>query len=286
MDDFGAVVKQTRERLGLSRMQLAEKSRVSARQIARIESGETKNPNRNTRERISRAFEEQAKDNPPDHAEAALPFNEVSETADVGGKFLPDLRLAFDLVQHRYGWNEQRLIALAPLMFVLLVERCIVWQKQRLADLKDQLGCLDEKLSCRLRRVIDQDAMLRPVDVHHQRGLPQHFHETFGEFLSTLEKDIPEDRAKPMLTGRWGGPQGRICDEDLRSITGGSNEAQWALAYGDVALDDIPEELMSDEKKGERARWLEDRLRAETKSMLRKRIENGLPVGPMSIKRW
>lgn len=89
-----------------------------------------------------------------------------------------------------------------------------------------------------------------------------------------------------MLTNRWSGPQGRICDEDLRRITGGSSEAQWALAYGDVVLDDIPDELMSDEATPERARWLEGRLSTGVRSMLRKRIENGLPVGPMSIKRW
>ena len=279
MDDLAAVIKRTRERYGLSRSQFAEKCWVSPRQIARIESGETKNPHQHTRKRIVLALQDITKDDPPDHAEAAPPPNEVSETAIVDGKFLPELQLAFDLVQHRYGWSEQRLIALAPLMFVMLVERCIVWQEQRLADLQDQLGCLDEQLSRRLRGVVRQDAMLRPVDVHHQRGLPQHFHEIFSEFLSTLAADIPNGRAEPMLTDRWSGPQGRVCDEDLRRITGGSNEAQWALAYGDVALDEIPEELMSDEKTGERARWLEDHLSPKVKSMLRRRAENGLPVG-------
>ena len=284
MDDLAAVLKQTREHHGLSRAQLAAKCRVSDRQIARIESGETKNPHQHTRTELARALQELTKDEPSERAEAAPP--EVSETATVGGKFLPELRLAFDLVQHRYGWNEQRLIALAPLMFVLLAERCIVWQEQRLADLQVQLGCLDELLSRRLRRIVRQDETLRPVDVRHQHGLPQHFRATFGEFLSTLAADIPIGRAEPVLTNRWSGPQGRICDEDLRRITGGSSEAQWALAYGDVVLDDIPEELMSDEATPERARWLEGRLSTAVKSMLRRRIENGLPVGPMSIERW
>ena len=284
LDDLAAFLKQIRELHGLSRAQFAAKCRVSARQIARIESGETKNPHQYTRTRLVSALQELAEDGPPDHAEAGPPPDEVGETAAVGGRFLPELRLAFDLVLHRYGWDERRLVALAPLMFVLLVERCIIWQERRLSDLQDQLGCLDEQLSRRLRRVVRQDEMLRPVDVYHQRGLPRHFHEIFGEFLSTLAADIPAGRAEPMLTDRWGGPQGRVCDEDLRRIAGCSNEAQWALAYGDVALDDIPDELMSDEATPDRALWLERRLSAEVKSMLRNRIEKGLPVGPMSIK--
>ena len=285
MDTIAATVKERRERHGLSRAQFAAECRVSERQIARIESGESKNPRQSTRNKIVRVLEELAKKEPLDDAEAARPPDEVSKTATVGGKFLPELRLAFDLVQHRYGWDEQRLIALAPLMFVLLVERCIGWQEQRSADLQDQLGCLDEQLSRRLRRIVRQDETFGPVDVHHERGLPQQFHVTFGEFLSKLSADIPIGRAEPMVTDRWSGPQGRVCDEDLRRITGGSSEARWALAYGDVALDDIPAELMADESTPERARWLEGRLSTEVKSMLRKRFEDGLPVSPMSIAR-
>lgn len=284
MDDLATVLKRTRDIHRLSRAQLAAKCRVSERQIARIEAGETKNPRHHTRMELARALQALTKE-PPDGAEAMSPPDEVGETAPVGGKFLPELRLAFDLVQHRYGWNEQRLIALAPLMFVLLVERCIVWQEQRLADLQDQLSCLDEQLSRRLRRFIRQDETLGPVDVD-PHGLPSHFHETFGEFLATLAADIPTGRAEPMLTDRWSGPQGRVCDADLHRITSGSNEALWALTYGDVALDDIPEELMSDQATRERALWLEGRLSTEVKSMLRKRTEAGFPVGPMSTKRW
>ena len=284
LDNLAAVLKRAREIHGLSRAQLAGKCRVSERQIARIESGETKNARQYTTIKLVRALEELAKD-VPDHAEAAPTPVEVSKRVTFDDQFLPEVRLAFDLVQHRYGWSKQRLLALAPLMFVLLVERCIVWQEQRLADLKDKLDRLDEQLSIRLERIVDQDETLRPVDVHQQSGLPQHFYETFGEFLSTLAADIPIDLAEPMLTDRWDRSQGRVCGEDLRRITDGRYEAQWALVYGDAALEDIPEKYMSDEAAPERAQWLEDRLSMEVKSMIRARLEKGLPVSPMAITR-
>ena len=284
-DDFGERLKRDRERYGLSRAQLAAECRVTERTIQRIESGQTKNPREHARRELGNALEKLTKAQLLDDAEGAPPPVEVSETAKVGGQFLPELRLAFDLVHRRYGWSEKRLIALTPLMFVLLVERCILWQEQRLTDLQDRLACLDEQLSRRLSSAIRQDQTLNPVDVDTQCGLPERFHETFGEFLSMLAADIPNGLADPMVTDRWSGSQGRVCDNDLQRITGGSNEAQWALVYGDVTLDDIPRELMTDEATPGRGVWLEDRLSAEVKSMLRERHKNGLPVSPMSTQR-
>ena len=84
----------------------------------------------------------------------------------------------------------------------------------------------------------------------------------------------------------WSGPQGRICEAYLDRLTGGSHLARWALEYGDARLDDIPEELRSDEAKGERAKWLESRLSDGAKAMLRERSVRGLPVGLRSIGSW
>ena len=287
-------LKTIRTSRNLSRAELAQRcgaNRITDRQIARIETGESRNPRRHTLTVLAEGLRvevgELTGDLPfPDYVQSGPSPMEVGDTSPVGGKFRPELRLAFDLIRHRYGWDEQRVIALAPLMFVLLVERCIGWQKQRLADLNEQLERFDNQLSGRLKAVVKQDETLKDIPAGQDDHLPQHFHRTFGEYLCALAEDLPAGTAEPMVTELWSGPQGRICEAYLDRVTSGSYLARWALQYGDVRLDDIPEALRSDDAKGERAKWLEDRLSDEAKAMLRERSVRGLPVGPRSIGIW
>ena len=282
-----------REYRHLSRAQLAQAcgGKISERQIARIESGEIRTTRQNTVKVLADGLRvtpgELTGDRPlPEHIRSESRPMEVGETFPVGGKFRPELRLAFDLVRHRYGWDEQRIIALAPLMFVLLTERCIALQAQRLADLNAQLQRFDKQISSRIKAMVGQDSALKSVSIEQDEKLPEHFHQTFGEFLRAFAADIPNGVAEPMVSELWGGPQGRVCEEYLERVTSGSHLARWALEYGDVRLDDIPEELRPDGARDERARWLESRLSDGVKSMLRERGMSGLPIGPRSIENW
>ena len=270
-------------------------NRITERQIARIESGESETPRQNTLKVLAAGLRVEVGE-----LTGELPFPEyvrsgsgsgsgppeVGDTFSVGGKFRPELRLAFDLIRHRYGWEEQRVIALAPLMFVLLVERCIGWQKQRLADLNEQLERFDRQIPGRFEDIVDQDDALdalKDIPTGEDQPLPEHFPRTFGEYLRALAAELPAGAVEPMVTDLWSGPQGRICEAYLDRLTNGSHLARWALEYGDVRLDDIPEKLRSDEAKGERAEWLESRLSDGAKAMLRERSARGLSVGPRSI---
>ena len=294
MTEISERLRAIRECRRLSRAQLARacgRNRITERQIARIESGESGTPRQNTVRVLADGLRvevgELTGDLPfPEYVRSGSRPMEVGDTFPVGGKFRPELRLAFDLIRHRYGWDEQRVIALAPLMFVLLVERCIGWQKQRLADLNEQLERFDRQISSRIKAVVNQDEALKDLPSGQDEPLPEHFHRTFGEYLRALAADLPAGAAEPMVTELWSGPQGRICEAYLDRLTGGSHLARWALEYGDVRLDDIPEELRSDEARGERAKWLESRLSDEAKAMLRERSVRGLPVGPRSIGSW
>ena len=268
--------------------------RITERQIARIESGESETPRQNTLKVLAAGLRvevgELTGELPfPDYVRSGSGPPEVGDTFSVGGKFRPELRLAFDLIRHRYGWEEQRVIALAPLMFVLLVERCIGWQKRRLADLNEQLERFGRQVPGRFEAIVDRDDALdalKDVPTGEDQPLPEHFPRTFGEYLRALAAELPAGAVEPMVTDRWSGPQGRICEAYLDRLTGGSHLARWALEYGDVRLDDIPEELRADEAKGERAEWLERRLSDGAKAMLRERSDRGLSVGPRSIGRW
>lgn len=288
-------LKAIRECRHLSRAQLARacgRNRISERQIARIESGEIRTPRQHTVKVLADGLRVEVGE-----LTGELPFPEyirsgsksmgVGDTSSIDGKFRPDLRLAFDLIRHRYGWNEQHVIALAPLMFVLLVERCIGWQRQRLADLHEQLERFDKQISSHFNAIINQDDALKAIPTGQNTPLPEHFRRTFFEYLCVLAAELPDgkDTAEPMVTKHWSGPQGRICESYLKRLTNGSNFARWALEYGDVRLDDIPEELRCDEEKRERAKWLESRLSGRTKAILGEMYAGGLPVGPRSISR-
>lgn len=293
MTEIASRLKAIRKHRQLSRAGLAFKcgGKISSRQIHRIESGKSKKPRQNTvnvlADGLGVSVVVLTGESPlPTYISAGVPPRVIEETVEVGGDFRPELRLAFDLVQSRYGWNDQRIIALAPLMFVLLVERCIAWQAQRIEDLRDSLNRRDERLSSRVRAIIDQDVILQPVELSGNM-LPEQFIEVFQEYLLTLATGIPVGLAEPMLTEDvWGGPQGRVCEADLGRITGNSPEARWALEFGDAFLNDIPKELTSDEATVKRVKWLERRLSEEVKSMIRERKQAGLPVGPRSIQKW
>ena len=294
MTEISERLRAIRECRHLSRAQLAQecgRNRITERQIARIESGESRTPRQNTVKVLADGLRveigELTGDSPfPEYVRSESRPMEVKDSFPVGGKFRPELRLAFDLIRHRYGWEEQRIIALAPLMFVLLAERCIGWQRRRLADLDTQLGRFDRQISSRFKAMVSNDDALKDISIGKDEPLPEHFYRTFGEYLRTLATEVPDGVAEPMVTELWSGPQGRICEEYLDRLTGGSYLARWALEYGDARLDDIPEELRSDEAMGERVKWLESRLSDGAKAMLRERGIRGLPVGPRSIEQW
>ena len=300
MTEISKRLRAIRECRYLSRAQLVRecghnkitgRNEITERQISRIESGESRTPREDTVKALAHGLQVEVGELTgkcpfPEYVRSGSKPMEVGDTFPVGGKFRPELRLAFDLIRHRYGWEEQRIIALAPLMFVLLVERCIGWQERRLADLNEQLERFDRQISSRFKAIVNQDNALKEISTGQYEPLPEHFHHTFGEYLRALAAELPVGTAEPMVTDLWSGPQGRICEEYLDRLTGGSHLARWALEYGDVRLDDIPEELRSDEAKGERAKWLEDRLSEGAKAMLLKRSSQGLPIGPRSIGQW
>ena len=230
MTEISERLRTIRECRHLSRAQLARecgRNRITERQIARIESGTIGTPRQNTVNALADGLRvevgELTGDLPfPEYVRSGSRPMEVGDTFPVGGRFRPELRLAFDLIRHRYGWDEQRVIALAPLMFVLLVERCIGWQKQRLADLDEQLERFDRQISSRIKAVVHRDEALKDIPTGQDQPLPEHFHRTFGEYLRALAADLP-----PASPSRWSRSCGAAPrDASARSTSTASRTAR------------------------------------------------------------
>ncbi len=288
-------LKTLRTRLRLSRKNLADKSRVSARQIARIEAGKSRTGRENTVTRLAAALNVEIgiltgdKPLPDGRPEAETTSVQISSTIS------PQRRLEYDLVKRRYGLSARHLINWAPLLFVLLAEGSLAWRRQKLKEVKEAAGCLSElgKTYSHLyfaycldqvkagyeteQESIDKADLLG--DVVRDKGFsgsagcffPDDALFDVTPFYNYLFK-FAADLEVPGIINFWlesfnphpdeflGMEPHNLFRDDLDEITGGSIRARLALDFGDVRLSEIPEGLMSEEAKDKRVAWLESRL--------------------------
>ena len=130
-------LKDLRTRKKLSRSKLAERSGISERQISRIENSKTEVPVRmNTMIKLASALGVNAEtllDDPTTLDPLPVP---PSQDVQLSIKISSQVRLAYDLVKHRYGPSQKDIIKLAPLLFVLLAEGSLAWRRQWLEETK------------------------------------------------------------------------------------------------------------------------------------------------------
>ena len=275
----------------MSRRQLAERSKVSQRQIARIESSAT-TVRSTTLARLAKALGEKVEtlvdDGRIDPRPSAAPSTQL------GFKVSPQLRLAYDLVSHRYGPSRREIIELAPLLFTLLAEGSLAWRRQCLDEVEEamkRLSDLGEKSQLYFTKCLphaEEGYFMEEVSIDENDLLgdtvrdeaqytwlsgfnDDHYAVTpFADYLRKLGKDLrssgkvdfsPETKlhvAVGELDVIWGADPYQVCRDELNEITGGSESACSALAYGDVQLSDIPKELMTPDAKEKRVAWLEE----------------------------
>ena len=141
-----------------SRQKLAAESKVSARQIARIESSAASVTVRSTTaKRLARAFDVSEEvlggNEPVDTARLtpmqrqasklganadALSGNKPSSDRQINLKIDSSVQLAYDLVEHCYPYSPglKGIVNLAPLFFVLLAEGSLDWRKKCLEEIR------------------------------------------------------------------------------------------------------------------------------------------------------
>ena len=288
-------LKDLRTRKKLSRRQLADKSNVSERQIARIESSETDVSVRtSTVVRLVAVLgidkEILAGVKPSD------PSQPAPQDVQFGFKISPEVRLAYDLVKYRYGPSYKDIINLAPLFFVLLAEGSLAWRRQLLDETTEAMESLRTFAKTRkhlyfARYLADVEAGIwaedESIDSADLRGdalrnrdddnlyfAGESLYEVtpFADYLWKLSEDIgltgKVDFGSGVFDDLWGAEPYQVCGNELNEITGGSKYAQWALRYGDVRLSDIPDELMLEQYKDRRIDWLESKLSDKTREIM------------------
>ncbi len=288
----------------LSREKLASQSGISARHIARIEGQEEPyNLHPQTLARLARALAVKTAaltgEEPP--PPSPQPSGSVRRSIQTG----PATRLDYDLVNRRYGVTAQQIIDLAPLLFTMLAEGSLAWRREKLEQMDQALSDLrklaDEHSQLyftRLQVDIDTGAGIEERSIAQAdilgdlaRGEDNEYNwldavldvNPFADYMCKLANDIdqpdiirfkeseapedPEDFLPPLVFRHeiYGVKPFRLCPKEMDEITGSSKFAQWALVCGDVRISDIPHELMSEDAKEERVKWLEGRLSSQAR---------------------
>ena len=284
-------LKELRKRKRLSRAQLAEQSRISQRQIARLESGaatESKARDRTVNE-LARALGVEPgvlTGEKPMPAASASPHREDGVSRQVSAQLQPAASLAYALIKRRYGIGLTTLFNVAPLMFVLLAEGSFVWRRERLKEAKEaanrlwslgpayrtfQLaaGYTEDGASVEQRSIERRDLFGEIVrdhtrETHDLDGVDDS--NPFAEYLRDFAAKIND----PEIVRIWdfihdrgplkSFPEFEICEGDVDRFANGSKKLNKVFRWGLLRIDHMPEELLADDAIDRRQKWLEERL--------------------------
>ena len=285
-------LRAIRTERGLSRRELANRSVVSEKQIQRLEFPEqaSRTVRPDTLDRLANALGVQ-----PEQLTGEPPTQPDAKTTRLGAALVPGVRLAYELIERRYGITVGQLLNAAPLLFALLAEGSLEWRRAQLAELRATVSRLRQSGGPRRDRygayareleeagdqeeagISDGNLFDDPLDVDYDH--PEFFDELirnpFADYLANLAQHLrgPElVDLDPDFHGRVGGNPGipayRVYSEDLSRVAPLDSDAMYALHSGDSLLSEIPDELMTVDAADERRRWLERRLSPESRRWL------------------
>ena len=126
-------LRAIRTERGLSRRELAIRSAVSEKQIQRLEFPEqaSRTVRPDTLDGLANALGVQ-----PEQLTGEPPTQPDAKTIRVGAALLPGARLAYELIERRYGITVSQLLNAAPLLFALLAEGGLEWRRAQVAELR------------------------------------------------------------------------------------------------------------------------------------------------------
>ena len=288
------LLRQLREAKRLTRARLAEKSKVSERQLRRLEDSKAPPPSirDNTLMKLARALEVE-----PGVLAGEIPPPEFTqrparvERSPIRAMIEPKARLAYTLLKQRYGVNATDIINMAPLFFTLLAEGSLAWRREQLEAADEAMeravsfgeGHLSfMKAAYRVENgLIGERDSIEALDLFGEKVSDDaHYWEydsstenPFAAYLRKLADDlgradvvsITDDALGFGLSFRY--PSYDVCGAELDGIAHHSETARWVLEAGHVRLDEIPAELQGDTVGEERARWLEGKAPPPPKSV-------------------
>ena len=279
-------LRKLRQQKGLSRPQLAERAKITARTIQRLENEpqRTQKSQEHTLNGLAKALSVE-----PDVLIGELPLPESDEMladnperVQIGAQIAPKTRLAYDLTKRRYGVSVTEVINIAPLLFALLAEGSLAWRREKLQatyeaidhlrqiESKFEHGIVDgliwteEGLEAEAHSIDENDLFGKELyDFSGDMPFDPSTNNPFASYLRKLADDLaipdvvsvePDDLSfgSPLKF-----PDYDVCPKELDSD---EDIVRLCLIAGRVRLSDMPEELMAEDAQEERKKWLEDNL--------------------------
>lgn len=282
---------ELRKRERLSRAQLSEKSRISERQIARLESGAAAESR--ARDRTVNELAKALGVDPgaltgerPMPAASMSPHHQRGVSRQVSAQLRPEASLAYALLKKRYGVNLTTLINAAPLLFVLIAENSFVWRREKLKEAEDaavrlrsfesahptfQLaaaytdeGAMVEQSSIEKGDLFGETVRDHAWETHHIDGVDDS--NPFAEYLRGLAAKIDNQDIVQIWDFIYDRgtlknfPEFTICNGDVDEFTGADKRLNLALRLGWLRVDHMPEEFLAEDAIDRRREWLEERL--------------------------
>lgn len=282
-------LRRLRRERGLSRRELADMSRVSQKQIQRLEDPEQASTNvrSHTVSRLASALDVELERLV---RQPQIPGFKITR---ISASLLPGVRLAYELVERRYGLNAGQLINAAPLFFALLAEGSLAWRQNQLDALWAAIDQVRARRDDRTRATLHAEHATHDLGYEQEainRGdlfsdpYPQGYDfdpdeewdgSPFADYMRQLTKDLGKPDVVDAKGYGWDGavsgpgvPTYSVCRVDLNKIAPWGSHAHYALHAGDVRLSDIPEPLMAEDAAERREAWLEEQLSSESKDWL------------------
>jgi hypothetical protein len=203
----------------------------------------------------------------------------------------PETSLGFDMVSEIYGVSKRSQIDMAPLFTALLAEASLTWRRERVAEIEevaDRLwnlggghfsfanaayrsidGAHAERQSIEKRDLFGEDVGDDAFDF----GFDPSENNPFADFLEHLANKIEAKTISFDRTYGWktseGLPNYRIGADIISKLTGDDPDAEYALLRRHVRLEEVPDDLLGEEKKAERIAWMIERIPEEEISKIR-----------------
>lgn len=292
-------LKAHRNNKNLTQEKLAEatkgRDRVSLPTIKRIESAKEESYSAN--ERVAKALAKALGITTDDLSRSPSDEKLIDKYIRMEGyrqlntKVDPETSLAFDMVSEIYGVSKHSQINMAPLFAALLAEASLTWRRERVDEIEevaDRLwnlggghfsfanaayraidGAHAERQSIEKRDLFGEDVGDDAFDF----GFDPSENNPFADFLDHLANKIEAKTISFDRTYGWktseGLPNYRIGADIISKLTGDDPHAEYALLRRHVRLEEVPDDLLGEEKKAERIAWMIERIPEEEISKIR-----------------
>jgi transcriptional regulator with XRE-family HTH domain len=296
---YPKVLKAYRKKKHWTQEQLAEgtkgRDRISLPTIKRIES--TKEDSYSANDRVAKALSKALGVTIEQLSQpSSKDKNFEASLLDIGYQPLrtmvdPETSLAFDMVSDIYGVSKRSQIEMAPLFMALLAEASLAWRRERVDEIEEAAnrlwdlggghfsfanaaysavdGAHAERKSIAKRDMFGEDVGNEAFDF----GFDPSENNPFADFLEHLAKKIEAKTISFDKTLGWktseGLPNYRIGADIISQLTGDDYDAEYALLRRHVRLEEVPDDLLDEEKKAERVAWMIARIPEKEISKIR-----------------